>query len=113
MHPTIADRIKQRLAKFTIALEEGETIQDKFTCRRIELHLKPTPYDPKAVRQTRKALGASQAVFAILLGTSIKTVQAWEQGTGEPSKMASRFMDEIRRNPEYWIERLQESIVKK
>jgi putative transcriptional regulator len=111
MNPTVASRIRQRLEEFTVALESGKPIQDTFTCRRVQLDLKPTQYDPRNVKQTRKMLKASQAVFAMFLGTSTKTVQAWEQGLCVPSKMACRFMDEIRRNPGYWIRRLSESIV--
>jgi DNA-binding transcriptional regulator YiaG len=33
----------------------------------------------------------------------------WEQGK-TPSDIASRFMDEIQRNPEYWRQRLKEAI---
>jgi putative transcriptional regulator len=113
MKPTVADRIKKRLGEFTRDLENGVVIQDKYTCRRIEIDLKPMPYDPKAVKQTRSILNASQAVFALFLGVSIKTVQAWEQGTTPPPKMACRFMDEIRHDPKYWIERLEESITVK
>jgi putative transcriptional regulator len=110
MKPTVAERIKKRLEEFTHDLENGVTIQDKYTCRRIEIDLKPMSYDPKAVKQTRKILNASQAVFALFLGVSIKTVQAWEQGQTAPPKMACRFMDEIRHDPAYWIERLKEAI---
>lgn len=110
MKPTVAERIKKRLEEFTHDLENGVRIQDKYTCRRIEIDLKPMPYDPKAVKQTREILNASQAVFALFLGVSIKTVQAWEQGQTVPPKMACRFMDEIRHDPAYWIDRLKEAI---
>jgi len=113
MNPTVADRIKKRLEEFTVALEKGEVIQDTYTCRKVEFRLKPRPYDPAAVVQTRKLLRASQKIFAMLLGTSTKTVQGWEQGLSSPSKMACRFMDEIRRNPEYWRTRLKDSVVSK
>ena len=46
----------------------------------------------------------------MFLGVSVKTVQAWEQGLQTPPKMACRFMDEIRHDPEHWIERLKEAI---
>jgi putative transcriptional regulator len=114
MNPTVADRIKERLEEFTHDLENGEIIQDKYTCRKIDFRLKPKPYSPEAVRKTRKLLRASQKVFAMLLGASVKTVQAWEQGIGaSPNKMACRFMDEIRRNPGYWRKRLNDSAVLK
>jgi putative transcriptional regulator len=109
--PTVATRIKQRLEEFADALERGDTIQERFTCRKVRLELKPMPYAPESVRQTRLTLRASQAIFALLLGVSIKTVQAWEQGNEKPSKIACRFMDEIRRSPKYWINRIKESVV--
>lgn len=108
---SVADRILQRLQGFTEALERGVPISGKFTCRQIELDLKPTPYDPKLVKETRRLLGVSQAVFAQLLGVSAKTVRAWEQGVNPPKRMACRFMDEIRRDRKYWIERLKEAAV--
>jgi DNA-binding transcriptional regulator YiaG len=110
MKPTVAERIKRRLEEFTNDLEDGVTIPDKYTCRNIEIDLKPMPYDPKAVKQTRKLLNASQAVFALFLGVCTKTVQAWEQGQTTPPKMACRFMDEIRYDPAYWVDRLGKAI---
>jgi len=47
-------------------------------------------------------------LFAHFLGVSVKTVRSWEQGK-TPSDIASRFMDEIRHNPNYWRQRLKES----
>jgi putative transcriptional regulator len=113
MNRTVADRIKERLEKFTDALESGESIEDKFTCRKVEFRLEPQPYDPSMIKQTRKLLRASQGIFAIFLGTSVKTIQAWEQGTSAPNKMACRFMDQIRRDPDYWRETLRDQFVEK
>jgi putative transcriptional regulator len=113
MSPTVAERIKARLEEFTHALESGKSIQAEFTCRKVEFRLTPRPYDPAAVRRIRKLLGASQRVFAMFLGTSVKTVQAWEQGITPPPRMACRFMDEIQRNTKYWVDRLKESMVAK
>lgn len=113
MKASVADRILGRLKGFTKALESGETIQDRFTCHKVVLDLKPQPYDPAKVKATRKLLRASQAVFAKFLGVSIRTVHSWEQGINAPSDMACRFMDEIRCNPEYWRKRLQEVTIAK
>ena len=110
MKPTVASRIKQRLEEFTLALESGKPVADEFTCRRVELDLRPSQYGPTEVKSTRAILKASQSIFAMLLGTSVKTVQAWEQGKGAPSHTAARFMDEIRRDPPYWIKRLEEAV---
>jgi putative transcriptional regulator len=112
MKTSVADRIRKRLKGFTEALERNENITERFTCRRVQLTLKPQLYSPEKVKKTRRILGASQAIFAILLGVSVKTVRAWEQGS-IPSDMACRFMDEIRHNPKYWIDRLREVAVEK
>ena len=110
---SVEERIVKRLAGFVDALQADEKISERFTCRTVVLNLEPTAYGPKGVVAIRKLLGASQAVFAKFLGTSIKTVRAWEQGINPPKEMACRFMDEIQRNPEYWRNRLRESVVVK
>lgn len=50
----------------------------------------------------------SQAIFAQFLGVSLGTVRDWEQGNKPPNGAASRLMDEIRNNPEYFFKRLME-----
>ncbi len=113
MPQPVSDRIKARLEEFTDALERGDSIQEKFTCRKVEFRLEPQPYEPSKVKATRDLLRVSQRIFATFLGTSIKTIQAWEQGISAPNKMACRFMDQIRRDPEYWRETLREQFVEK
>ena len=110
---SVGARIIQRLSAFAEVLESGQPIAEQFTCRKVGLNLEPTPYAPQMVKQTRKLLGASQAVFARFLGVSVRTVCSWEQGVNMPSDMACRFMDEIRRNPPYWVERLKEAVIAK
>ncbi len=112
---SVEDRIVQRLEGFAEALENREQrpISDRFDCRRIVLTLKPKPYAPEMVRKAREALGASQAVFALFLGVSVKTVQAWEQGLYAPKKIACRFMDEIQKDPPRFQQRLREAAVAK
>lgn len=104
----LGDEIIRRLREFTKALRSGKV--ERFTCRKIRLNLKPTEYSPKLVKQTRKILNVSQALFARFLGVSPKTVRAWEQGFSTPHDMACRFLDEIRRDPEHWRKRLLQSI---
>ena len=106
----ITGKIVRSLSELAGALATGEPIGDQFTCRRVVLDLDPIPYDPATVKGTRRLLRVSQAVFAMFLGVKVSTVQKWEQGKQPPSDMASRFMDEIQRNPEYWRDRLRESI---
>jgi putative transcriptional regulator len=110
MEITVENEILEGLADFTDALEKGEVLQ-RLTCRQINLDLQPTEYSPELVKKTRKALGVSQTVFARFLGVSPKTVRSWEQGVNSPSPMACRFMDEIRGDPPYWMERLRRALV--
>jgi DNA-binding transcriptional regulator YiaG len=88
-------------------------IEKKFTVRKYQLRLDPSSYDEKRVKETRSFLGVSQVLFARLLGVSVQAVRSWEQGENTPSKLAARFMDEIRHNPDYWRRRIEESIVVK
>jgi putative transcriptional regulator len=107
---SVESEILEALSGFTDALEKGEIIE-RYSCRQIKLNLVPTQYNKDLVKETRKLLGVSQALFARFLGVSPKTVRAWEQGVNEPHKMACRFMDEIRRHPKFWIDRLREVAV--
>lgn len=113
MKPSVEERIIQRLGEFAEALESRKPIKDEFNCRRIVLKLRPKPYSPEMVKDTRAKLGASQAVFALYLGVSPKTVQAWEQGDHPPNKMACRFMDQIQRNIDLHRDCLREMVVEK
>ena len=99
MKASVGHEIVNRVKEFAEALKGPRPISEQFTCRRVVLDLNPTPYDPDLVRETRKILGASQAMFAKFLGVKTRTVQHWEQGLVIPSDMACRFMDEIRNNP--------------
>jgi putative transcriptional regulator len=107
---TFGERVIDSLTDFAEALESGEDIPKKFSCRKVVLDLSPTPYSAELVVETRKVLQASQAVFARFLGVATRTVSSWEQGIREPDKLACRFMDEIRNDPEHWKNRLKELI---
>ncbi len=97
------------LEEFVNDLKTGAPIEKKYTCHRVILDLEPQIYMAKDVKSTRKLLNASQSLFAQFLGVSVKAVRKWEGGQ-TPSEIACRFMDEIRRNPEYWHRRLRESM---
>jgi putative transcriptional regulator len=105
---SIGSKIVDRLKGFVDAVENGNDVRERFTCRTIRLNLEPKTYNPELVRETRELLGASQAIFAQFLGVSASAVQDWEQGAKPPKGSACRLMDEIRQNPSYWIHRLQE-----
>ncbi len=105
---SLGSKISRRLKGFVDAGESGEDVSKRFTCRTIRLQLEPQQYNPDLVKKTRKLLGASQAIFAQFLGVSASAVQDWEQGEKPPKGSACRLMDEIRRDPEYWLKRLRE-----
>lgn len=42
-----------RLNDFADALERGESILERFTCRRVTLDLEPTPHGPALVKKKR------------------------------------------------------------
>lgn len=107
---SVGPKIIEGLREFTEALENDEPIVQRFTCRTVMLDMVPAVNNPRTVKATRKLLGTSQAIFAQFLGVSVNAVRAWEQGANTPSDMACRFMDEIRRNLQYWRNRLRESV---
>jgi putative transcriptional regulator len=110
---SIAAELVAGFSELADALESGTDIGTEFNCYQMQLDIAPQTYSAPLVKSTRKALRASQAVFAKFLGVSVKTVSEWEQGIGKPKQIACRFMDEINRNPQYFIDRLHKSVVRK
>jgi DNA-binding transcriptional regulator YiaG len=106
MKASVETRILERLEEFTLALENQEPIGERFTCRKVTRDFKSKTYDARMVRKARTLLGATPATFAIFLGVSLKTVQAWERDKQPPSRMACRFMDEIQKHPDLYRRRL-------
>jgi putative transcriptional regulator len=104
----VGERIVAALKEFAEAVESGEDLGKRFTCRTIRLNIKPRTYSPQLVKKTRQLLGTSQAIFAQFLGVSASAVQDWEQGAKLPKGSVCRLMDEIHSNPGYWIRRLRE-----
>jgi len=105
---TIGRRIAGRLKDFVESAESGADVMQRYTCRTVRLQLAPQEYSPALVKETRELLGASQAIFAQFLGVSTSAVQDWEQGNKVPQGSACRLMDEIRRDPHYWLSRLKD-----
>lgn len=110
---SVGDKILQGMEEFSAALKSGKPVTEQMTCRKFELHLNPQPYDSEAVKATRGMLNMSQSLFASFLGVSASCVQKWERGESDPPKLACRFMDEIRFNPQYWRMRLAKSVSSK
>ncbi len=108
---SVGNKITNRLKGFVETVENSEDGLKRFTCKTIRLKLDSQNYSPGLVKKTRNLLGASQEIFAQFLGVSASAVQDWEQGEKPPKGSACRLMDEIRRDPEYWLKRLRDSSV--
>ena len=53
------------------------------------------------IKETRKKLGMSQSVFAIVLGVSKKTVESWEAGRYTPDGAARRLISIMQSDPKF------------
>lgn len=105
----VAKRTVDRLRKFSEQLDTGRPVSEAYSCRRIILDVEVLPYTPLQVRQIRKVLNCSQSLFAKFLNVKLSTVQKWERtkDSQPPNGAACRLLDEIRRDPEYWINRFK------
>ena len=53
------------------------------------------------IKETRKKLGMSQGVFAVVLGVSKKTVESWEAGRYTPDGAARRLISIMNSDPSF------------
>jgi putative transcriptional regulator len=101
-------RIIQGLTELREALREGVPLEKRFTVKTVEVP-EPQEFDEASIRALRLQLGASQAVFARLIGVSRVLVQSWEQGLRKPSPLARRLLSEIRHDPRRWQRMLRKA----
>jgi len=85
-----------------LAFERGERRNLKVT--RIRAPRPPKAMSPKDIARIRERLNCSQAVFAMMLNISPKTVQAWEQGSREPGDVALKLLTIAKKHPEVLLE---------
>src|SRR5262249_33874278 len=64
----------RRLEHFASVLESGDAIEKHLTDRRVALPAAPAPWTAAEIKPVRNLLGASQIVFARILGVSPQTV---------------------------------------
>jgi putative transcriptional regulator len=64
----------------------------------------PPSLSKKQIVELRRRLSCSQSVFAAVLNVSVKTVQAWEQGSRVPSDAALRLLSIVDKHPEVLLE---------
>lgn len=50
-------------------------------------------YTPEQIKNLRLKNGASQAVFAAYLNTTVSTIQKWEQGKKKPSGLSLKLLN--------------------
>jgi putative transcriptional regulator len=50
-------------------------------------------YSNKEIREIRMKAGMTQSVFALYMGVSKKTVEAWEGGRSHPNGSAFRLLE--------------------
>ena len=57
-------------------------------------------YNREDIKLMRTGKGMTQNIFAKALGVSVKTIEAWESGTSQPSGTASRLLELLERDSE-------------
>ena len=75
--------------------------EGKITLRTYKVEVAPLPkVDSKFLRDTRKKLRCSRAVFARRLRINERTLEKWEQGRAKPSPQAAALVLLVRRYPD-------------
>jgi putative transcriptional regulator len=73
----------------------------KITLRTYNVEAAPLPkVDSKLIRDTRKRLHCSRAVFARKLRISERTLEKWEQGRAKPNPQAAALVLLVRKYPD-------------
>lgn len=80
--------------------------QGKITLRtHVVEDLPPPKVDADLIRDTRRRLNLSRAVFARSLRVSARTLENWEQGRAQPNAQAAALIMMVRKYPDT-LERL-------
>jgi putative transcriptional regulator len=90
---------------FTEMLEGVSAMKDhregKITLRSHKVDAAPLPkVDSKMLRDTRKKLRCSRAVFARKLRINERTLEKWEQGRAKPNPQAAALVLLVRKYPD-------------
>jgi len=86
--------------------EANEHAQGKITLKTTTVPIPELPksLSPQDIVCLRNRIGASQAVFARMLGIARDTEISWEQGRRKPSGSARRLLEIAARRPEILLE---------
>jgi len=64
-----------------------------------QITISPLPhFHAKEIKNIRNKLNLSQRTFALLMGVSIKTIEAWEAGRNEPNGTAQRMLSLLQKD---------------
>jgi putative transcriptional regulator len=75
--------------------------EGKITLRTHKVEVKPLPkVDSKILKDTRRKLHCSRAVFARKLRINERTLEKWEQGRAKPNPQAAALILLVRRYPD-------------
>lgn len=75
--------------------------QGKLTLRSYKVEIAPLPeVDSRLLRDTRKRLHCSRAVFARKLRINERTLEKWEQGRAKPNPQAAALVLLVRKYPD-------------
>lgn len=75
--------------------------EGKLTLRTYKIEASPLPtVDSKLLRDTRKKLRCSRAVFARKLRINERTLEKWEQGRAKPNPQAAALVLLVRKYPD-------------
>jgi putative transcriptional regulator len=75
--------------------------EGKLTLRNYKIEPAPLPpVNSKLIRDTRKRLRCSRAVFARKLRINVRTLEKWEQGRTKPNPQAAALVLLVRRYPD-------------
>ena len=99
---TLGPQVIADLKEFHATLKAGIPLHEKYTVRTTRAVPGPREYRASDVRRIRSLVGASQPVFASMLGVSAALVRSWECGQRKPAPIARRLLDLIRENPASW-----------
>jgi putative transcriptional regulator len=90
-----------------VAAMKGQR-EGKITLRTFKVEPMPLPkVDSKLIKDTRKKLHCSRAVFARKLRINERTLEKWEQGRARPNPQAAALVLLVRRFPDT-LERLEQ-----
>jgi len=63
---------------------------------------------PEEIQQIRLSMGVTQERFAALLGTTLTTVNRWENGRFKPSRLYIKEIQNLRKKHELHLRRREE-----